>query len=198
MRSVNLEFDKRVPDRCVTVRSIIYRLCHTGSCAGAAEGVKRCVYKVDVKLINPILISFTDILPQIGFQHIEKKGLALGRAMVVNPGVMVNIGMVGSIRGAILIGMDMEAAKQFASRMMGMEVAELDGIAQSAISEMGNMVCANACTKYNQAGIHGLDISPPTLLIGKDGQIKLSSAAVIVVNFIADGIPVDLYMGLSQ
>lgn len=28
---------------------------------------------MDVNLINPILIAFADILPQIGFEKIEKK-----------------------------------------------------------------------------------------------------------------------------
>lgn len=153
---------------------------------------------MDVNQINPILAAFADILPQIGFQNVGKKGLSLAKATVVNPGVLVNIGMVGSIRGAILIGMGMDGAKQFASKMMGMNVDELDAIAQSAISEMGNMVCANACIKYNQTGVHGLDISPPTLLIGQGGQVKLSAPAIVVVNFAADGIPVDLFVGLSQ
>lgn len=154
---------------------------------------------MDVNIINPILAAFTDILPQVGFQNISRKGITLSKATVVNPGAMVNIGMVGSIRGAILIGMDLEGAKQFASRMMGgMAVGELDEIAQSAISELGNMVCANACIKYSQTGVLGLDISPPTLLLGKNGQIKLASASVIVVNFLVDGVPVDLFVGLTQ
>lgn len=152
---------------------------------------------MDVNQINPILAAFADILPQIGFQNVSKKGLSLAKATVANSGIIVSIGMVGPIRGAILIGMDMDGAKQFASQMMGMKIDELDGVAQSAISEMGNMVCANACIKYSQTGVQGLDISTPTLLIGKSGQVKLSAPAIVVVNFAVDGIPVDLFVGLS-
>lgn len=70
--------------------------------------------------------------------------------------------------------MSFEDAKRFASKMMmGMEVSELDSLAQSAISEMANMVCANACTQFSKADIGGLDISPPTLMMGTGGMATL-------------------------
>jgi len=153
---------------------------------------------MDVNSVNPILASFANILPQIGFQTIEKKGLSLSGSALTNKGIMINISMVGPLKGAILIGMEMDAAKQFASRMMmGMDVVDFDSLAQSALSEMANMVCANACTNFTEVGIVGLDISPPTLLIGQGGSVMLSAPKVIVVNFLIDGIPVDMYIGLT-
>lgn len=153
---------------------------------------------MDVNAINPILVSFADILPQIGFQKVEKKGLSLAGSTLTNQGVMINISMVGPLKGAILIGMDLASAKQFASRMMmGMEVAEFDSLAQSALSEMANMVCANACTNFAQSGMVGLDISPPTLLIGTGSNVMLSVPKVIVVSFAIDDLPIDVYIGLS-
>ncbi|MBP2652665.1 MAG: putative inhibitor of methylation, CheC [Firmicutes bacterium] len=152
---------------------------------------------MDVNAINPILDAFAHILPQVGFQVVEKKAISLESSCLRNPGMIINIGVMGPLKGAILIGMDVESAKQFASKMMmGMEVVELDSLAQSAISEMGNMVCANACTNFSQSGMGGLDISPPTLLIGKDAMIKLSVPKVIGVTFAVDGIRVDVFVGL--
>ena len=154
---------------------------------------------MDVKLMNPLLQSFAEILPQIGFQKVEKVGILLGDSVLVNKGLLINISMVGSLSGVILIGMDLNSAKLFASKMMlGMEVTEFDGLAQSAISEMGNMVCANACTHFASSGIVGLDISPPTLLIGKDGQVMVPVPKVITVNFMIDKIPVDIHIGLRK
>lgn len=95
-------------------------------------------------------------------------------SVVNNGGVIINIGVTGPLNGVIMIDMASDSAKLFASKMMmGMAVPELDDLAQSALSEMGNMVCANACTQYSMAGISGLDISPPLLLIGKDGRVRL-------------------------
>ncbi|MDR3591653.1 MAG: chemotaxis protein CheX [Negativicutes bacterium] len=154
---------------------------------------------MDVNMINPILAAFANIIPQIGFQTVEKKAVALQGSVIKNEGVMVNIGVMGPLKGVILIGMDIASAKQFASKMMmGMPVAELDSLAQSAISEMGNMVCANACIQFSQVGIGGLDISPPTLLIGEGGMVKLSVPQAIMVNFAADGIAVNVCVGLSS
>ncbi len=92
----------------------------------------------------------------------------------------MNVAVVGSIKGVLLIGMSFEGAKKFASKMMmGMEVRELDSLAQSAISEMANMVCANACTQFSKADIGGLDISPPTLMMGTGGMATKIESAII-------------------
>jgi chemotaxis protein CheX len=154
---------------------------------------------MDVNSINPILTAFANILPQIGFQTVERKAVALAGTTLANTGLVINISVVGPLKGSILIGMNLESAKQFASKMMmGMDVSELDSLAQSAISEMGNMVCANACTNFSTAGITGLDISPPTLMIGQGGQIMLSVPKVVMVKFAVDGIEVDVYVGLTK
>ncbi|MCE5287417.1 MAG: chemotaxis protein CheX [Pelosinus sp.] len=152
---------------------------------------------MDVNMMNPILTAFADILPQIGFQKIEKKGVSLMGTTLTNSGVLLNIALLGQLKGIIMIGMDLESAKRFASKMMmGMEVTELDGLAQSAISEMGNMVCANACTQFSKIGLGGLDISPPTLMIGDGVQATLPVPQIIDVKFCVDGIDIQVYIGL--
>lgn len=154
---------------------------------------------MDVNMINPILSAFAEILPQIGFQKIEKKKLSLIGATLDYSGVLLNIALLGSIKGIILIGLDLESAKKFASKMMmGMEVAVFDSMAQSAVSEMGNMVCANACTQYAKVGIGGLDISPPTVMIGQGGQATLPVPKAIAIQFDVDGIVVNVFVGLVQ
>ena len=152
---------------------------------------------MDVNMINPILTAFAEVLPQIGFQKVDKKKVSLVGSTFNYDGVLLNIAMIGSIKGVILIGMDFNGAKSFASKMMmGMEVAEFDKLAQSAISEMGNMVCANACTQFAKIGTSGLDISPPTLMMGKGGQATLPVPQAIVIEFECDGIEVKVYVGL--
>lgn len=154
---------------------------------------------MDVNLINPVLEAFFDILPQIGFQSVEKKSLQLKESYLLNPGVMISVGVMGRFKGAVLIGMNNESAREFASKMMmGMPVPELDAMAQSAIAEMGNMVCANSCMKYSQSGIQGLDISPPILLLGEGSKVTLSVPKVVQVSFTVDGIGVDMYVGLNH
>lgn len=154
---------------------------------------------MDVTLINPILAAFTDVLPQIGFQKIERKNISLVGAMFNYDGVLINLAMVGSIRGIILIGMNIDSAKKIASKMMmGMEVKDFDSLAQSAISEMGNMVCANACIQFCKIGIEGLNISPPTVMMGQEGHAALSVPQTVVIDFSVDGIDLTVYVGLTS
>lgn len=151
---------------------------------------------MDVNLINPILEAFTETLPQIGFQSVERKNLSLSGNSIKNSGILINIALVGQFKGVIMIGMDLSSAKQCASKMMmGMEVPEFDEMAQSAVSEMANMVCASACTRYSNKGITGLDISPPTLLIGSS-EARQPVPETITVNFAVDDIPVNLHVGV--
>jgi chemotaxis protein CheX len=153
---------------------------------------------MDVSIINPLLAAFVNVLPQIGFQTVDKKSLSLAKTMVENSGVMINIGVTGPLKGVVIIGMDDGSARRFASKMMmGMDVPELDSLAQSAISEMGNMVCANACSHFSEAGITGLDISPPTMLLGKGAKVRLPVPQVIVIGLTVDDIEVSVFVGLS-
>ena len=152
---------------------------------------------MDVNSINPILAAFMEILPQIGFQKIEKKNISLVGSTFNYDGVLINLAVVGSIKGVILIGMNLDAAKRFASTMMmGMAVTDFDALAQSAVSEMGNMVCANACTQFSKVGMTGLDISPPTIMISEGGHATLPVPQTIVIHFLVDGIDVKVYVGL--
>jgi len=149
--------------------------------------------------MNPILEAVAGTLPQLGFQTVEKKGLLLGGQILSWRGVMINISMMGRIKGTIAIGMEKAAACKFASTMMmGMEVNELDELSQSAISEMANMVCANACTRFSQNGVTGVDISPPVMLVGEGGKLTLPVNRVITVAFLVDDIAVDIHIGLQE
>jgi len=152
---------------------------------------------MDVNIINPILAAFTEILPQIGFQEVTKKGISVVGSTFDYDGVLINLAVVGSTKGVIMIGMDLDSAKRFASKMMmGMEVTDFDDLAQSAVSEMGNMVCANACTQFCKVGIEGLDISPPTLMISQGGKATLPVPQTIVIQFTVDSIDINVYVGL--
>ena len=153
---------------------------------------------MDVKIINPILAAFSEILPQIGFCSVRKKGVSLVESCVAYEGVLVNIALLGSIKGVVLIGMSMDSAKQVVSKMMmGMEVPTLDSLAQSALSEMGNMVVANSCMQFNKIGIEGLDISPPTVLISESGTATLPVQRAIKLSFSVDDLDVNVYVGLE-
>ena len=96
-------------------------------------------------------------------------------------GVSVIVGFTKQLRGNAVYNMDEETAKYIASTMMmGMPVAEFDAMAQSAISEMSNMLTATAAT--NLAGMElEVDISTPSLSIGEGFQLKISDGPYLTV-----------------
>lgn len=150
---------------------------------------------MDVKMIEPILTAFTEILPQIGFQSVIRKDVSTVNSSFEYQGVLVIISIIGQIKGATLIEMTLDSAKKIASKMMmGMPVNDFDALAQSAISEMGNMVCANTCTQFSKSRIEGLDISPPTLLISEAGVATLPFSESYKLTLTADEIPISVYV----
>lgn len=129
-------------------------------------------------------------MPQLGFQSIEKGEVSVKGRNLENDGVVIVVGIVGEIKGNVVYCLELECAKKIASTMMmGMPVIEFDDMAQSALSELSNMLTANAATSFAEMGI-SLDISTPTLLYGEKISVKMNSDKVLCIELIADTIPI--------
>ena len=141
---------------------------------------------MDVNYINPILSSFANIMPQLGLANVEKKGMSLKGRFIDSPGVMIIVGIIGDIRGNVIYGLSLNDAKKIASTMMmGMPVDNFDELAQSAISELTNMLTANVATNFSNDNIN-INISTPTLIHGKFTANASSDKVVCVVMGVND------------
>ncbi|MGN0144806.1 MAG: chemotaxis protein CheX [Clostridium sp.] len=151
---------------------------------------------MDVKHINPVIGSVANIMPQLGFTEISKKGLSLKDKNIDSPGVVVIIGLIGDVKGNIIYGLSLDDAKKIASTMMmGMPVDDFNEMAQSAISELVNMLTANVATNYSQDNIN-VDISTPTLIQG-EFVANASTDQVICVEMDVDGIKLDINISIE-
>jgi chemotaxis protein CheX len=122
---------------------------------------------MDVNYINPILNSFASIMPQLGLANVAKKGMSLKGRFIESPGVMIIVGIIGDIKGNVIYGLSLNDAKKIASTMMmGMPVDKFDELAQSAISELTNMLTATVATNFSNDNIN-INISTPTLVHGE-------------------------------
>lgn len=152
---------------------------------------------MDVKYINPFIEAFLTIMPQLGFEKVEKSNLSLKESNLSYSGVIMAVGIVGEIKGNVVYYLDIENAKKVASiMMMGMPVEEFNDMAQSAISELANMLTANAATNFSNIGIT-VDISTPTLLYGNEVFVKMNTNQVLCIQLIADDIPFDINIAFS-
>ncbi|MEG6586238.1 chemotaxis protein CheX [Dendrosporobacter sp. 1207_IL3150] len=153
---------------------------------------------MDVKLINPFVDAVATVMPQLGFQNVSRGKLAVKDQYVSSQGVTVLIGMTNDVRGNIAYNMSEETARSIASTMMmGMPVDKMDDMAQSAISELVNMVTANAAINFEKQGI-SVDISPPSLAVGENFKVKVSSTKYLALELLIDSNALELNIGLGQ
>lgn len=136
-------------------------------------------------------------MPQLGFEKVEKTNLSLKDCSLTYTGVIMTVGIVGEIKGNVVYYLDLESAKKVASTMMmGMPVDDFNEMAQSAISELANMLTANAATFFSNIGIT-VDISTPTLLYGDQVSVKMNSSQILCIQLLADDIPIDINIAFS-
>jgi len=121
-----------------------------------------------------IVSACNEILPMFGLEY---KFLCELPESTFNSAEEINIlaGLTQNLNGSIVIGMPKKAALKIISAMMGgMEVAEMDMMAKSAICELTNMLAAKIAA--NAANIIGglVDISTPTLITGENMMMMIS------------------------
>lgn len=150
---------------------------------------------MDVKLINPFLQSFNTIMPQLGFE-IEKGSITI-KENIEGTGVAISVGVTGDVKGNVIYIISEDASKGIASQMMmGMPIDELDDMSKSALSELSNMLTANASINYSNEGIN-TDISTPVLVTGKEMNIKVNTEQIICITMNANGMPIDINISLE-
>lgn len=141
--------------------------------------------------------AFQSVMPQLGIENISLLDIQDTGNQIHTPDIVCIIGIVGDLRGNVIFAMTTEAAKKIAGTMMGgMELDEFDEIAQSAISELGNMLAATACTELSQMNIK-VDVSTPTLMIGTF-SISASAERVTRIALNADNCDFDIFLSLDK
>ena len=151
---------------------------------------------MDVKFVNPFINAITTVLPQLGFLTITRGKLSTREKAMPSLGVTVLVGFTKSVRGNVAYNMTTEAACKIASTMMmGMPVAAFDEMAQSAISELSNMVTANVATNLASMDFE-VDISTPSLTLGDNFSVKISDMQYLVIEMDVDGNLIEINMDL--
>ena len=150
-----------------------------------------------VEYINPFVTASFDILKAVGNYNPVKGKLVLKNKPVPSYGVSVIVGVIGQVKGQIIYSMSEDTAKHIASTMMmGMPVDEFDELAQSAISELTNMLTANVATNFSNDGII-INISTPTLVHGKF-TANATTDKVVCVEMDVDGMIIEVNISMEK
>lgn len=114
-------------------------------------------------ILNGAISALTSVIPM--------KLTVSAPSLMVQPFIQkelsVLIGLVGGIKGRLLIDTSKDTISTIGESMFGMAVE--GDMLESLTGELGNMIAGNLCTSVAQNGLT-LDISPPTVMAG---NIKL-------------------------
>lgn len=114
--------------------------------------------------INPFLESACIVIEQVVNIRPSAGKLGIKDVFFAEDYIWIMIGMTGQMQGDIVFGLHKDVALKLISAMMGgFEIAEIDEIGRSAISELGNMISGNASTMLFNQGVR-VDITPPQVL----------------------------------
>lgn len=119
-----------------------------------------------IKASTEVLNNFVSEKFSVGKPYIRQNPFPTSELVII-------LGITGEFKGQAVFSMSEGVAKSIASgMMMGMPVNEIDEMAKSALSELGNMIMGNSATLLFNQGTK-IDITPPSLLKGQ--QIEISS-----------------------
>ena len=148
--------------------------------------------------INPFIEAFHSVMPGIGFESIQKKGVTVQTESIHGDGVAINIGVVGDVKGSVVYNIEASNAKALASKMMmGMPVEEINDMSKSALAELSNMLTAHASNNFEQISIQ-TNISPPTVLYGEDLWVDMNTEKYLKIEMEADGILIDIHVAMQE
>ncbi len=153
---------------------------------------------MDARMFSPFIDTFFQVLPGVGIKKVERGRLTLKEKLSAARGVTALIGFSGGLRGNITMTMDEATAKKIASiMMMGSPVETLDEMAQSAISELANMISSNAMAIVGQNGFT-MQVTPPTLITGEKISCIVSQVKSLNVEIYTEAGMIEINIGLES
>ena len=141
---------------------------------------------MNVEYINPFINVSINLVQMVCNAKVERGQIFIKNSTFMAESVVIIIGISGEFKGQVFFSMDESTACKIASAMMfGMEVNSLEEMAKSAIAELGNMIMGNVSTEFYNTGIR-IDITPPTVLVGKDIAVSTKGVKTICVPLILE------------
>jgi chemotaxis protein CheX len=140
-----------------------------------------------VEYINPFVEAAFNILKEVLSSEPSRGELYLKSASQPVLGVAAIVGLAGDVEGRVLFDMSMDTAVKIASEMNGEELSGLDELGKATITELANMITAQAVTKLHELGFK-FDLTPPAIITGENMEVTDTEVEALIV-------PVDLEHG---
>ena len=140
-----------------------------------------------VEYINPFVEAAFNILKEVVDSDIKRGELFLKSTSQPVLGVAAIVGLAGDVEGRVLFDMNADTALSIAGKMNGEELAEFDDLAKATITELANMITAQAVTKLHELGFT-FDLTPPAIFTGDNMEVTDAGVEALIV-------PIELNQG---
>lgn len=133
-----------------------------------------------VEYINPFVESAFNILKEVLDTDVKRGELYLKSTTMPVLGVAALVGLAGDVEGRVLFDMSKQTALAVASTMNGEQLTTLDELAKATITELANMITAQAVTKLHDLGFR-FDLTPPALFTGENMEVSDHEVEALIV-----------------
>jgi chemotaxis protein CheX len=133
-----------------------------------------------VEYINPFVESTFNVLKDVLGTDVQRGELYLKRTTQPVMGVAAIVGLAGDVEGRVLFDMSMKTAIDLASAMNGETLPSLDDLGKATITELANMITAQAVTKLYDLGFK-FDLTPPAIITGDNMQVTDMDVEALIV-----------------
>ena len=140
-----------------------------------------------VEYINPFVEAAFNILKEVLGVEIKRGELYLKSSSQPVLGVTAIVGLAGDVEGRVLFDMAEKTALAIASQMNGENLSALDDLAKATITELANMITAQAITKLHDLGFQ-FDLTPPAIFTGENMQVTDPELEALIV-------PIEMKLG---
>ncbi|HAK46062.1 MAG TPA: chemotaxis protein CheX [Spirochaeta sp.] len=143
-----------------------------------------------VEYINPFVEAAFNILKEVVDSDIKRGELYLKSTSQPVLGVAAIVGLAGDVEGRVLFDMSEVTALAIAGQMNGEELSSFDDLAKATITELANMITAQAVTKLHELGFT-FDLTPPAIFTGENMEITDAGVEALIV-------PIELSQGRME
>jgi chemotaxis protein CheX len=133
-----------------------------------------------VEYINPFVEAAFNVLKEVLDTEVKRGDLYLKSTTMSIMGVAALVGLAGDVEGRVLFDMTKETALSVAGAMNGEKFTQLDELAKATITELANMITAQAVTKLHDLGFK-FDLTPPALFSGENMEISNREVEALIV-----------------
>ena len=133
-----------------------------------------------VEYINPFVESAFNVMKEVLQCDVKRGELYLKSPSTPVMGVAAIVGLAGDVEGRVLFDMDKSTALKIASAMNNEEITTMDDLAKATITELANMITAQAVTKLHELGFR-FDLTPPAIFTGDNMEISNQDVEALIV-----------------